>query len=107
MSFDISLKIKTGQNSYNYPYEDNYTYNVAEMFYMALGNEGLRVLDGVMASEAVEKLETAISDMYNRPNEYKAHNPPNGWGDYEGALDVLINLKNACQEHEFCTINIS
>lgn len=107
MSFDISLKIKTGANNYAYPYDDNYTYNVAEMFYKALGEGGLRGLDGLLASNAVEKLNAAITHMEMHIDEYKALTPPNGWGDYEGTLSVLVNLKRACQEHEFCTISIS
>lgn len=107
MSFDISLRIQTGCNSYMEVYDDNYTYNVATMYYMALGNDGIRGLDGLLASEAIGKLNTAIAHMEMYPDEYKAFNAPNGWGNYDGALAVLVNLKNACIEHEFCTISIS
>ena len=41
------------------------------------------------------------------PETYRAMNPPNGWGDYEGALAYLRRLAEACATHSKCTINVS
>lgn len=37
-------------------------------------------------------LKMAIERMKGNPDKYKAMNPPNGWGDYQSALNTLETL---------------
>jgi hypothetical protein len=80
-------------------YECNYTYNVFRMYQKALSQEaGIRALHHMKAKYCVDWLDAAIKDMKAKPVEYMALNPPNGWGDYEGALAVLEQLASWCRE---------
>lgn len=106
MGYSIYLKIKTGENEYVYPYEDSCTYNVAPMFSKALGEGGIRQLCGVNSKDAIDLLSLGIGRMTDNPEDYKELNPSNGWGSYEGALQVLLDLKEACLKHEYCVVEI-
>lgn len=41
------------------------------------------------------------------PAAYRAMNPPNGWGDSDGALDVLRQFRDACRKHTLTKVYIS
>lgn len=106
MSYDISLRISTGK-SHHTVYENNYTYNVSPMYYKAFApNKGLKSISGLRANFAVNFLYSAIDRMIKNKKEYIELNPSNGWGDYEGALKVIIELKQACEDHPGCTVYI-
>lgn len=108
MSYDVSLTIDTGGKE---PREvvdcGNYTYNVAPMFAKALGGNGLRDLHGEAAWKVIPKLEVAVSQMQEHANDYRQLNPPNGWGDYDGALAWLQGILASCKENPKCIIRIS
>jgi hypothetical protein len=79
--------------------EANYTYNVSPMFYDALAcRDGIRGLDGAKGKDAYPLLAEAIAKMEADPAKYRAMNPKNGWGDYDGALKLLRELKTWCAE---------
>ncbi len=77
-------------------YEANYTYNVSEMFYDAFGGDGIRGLNGLLGHECQPLLDAAIAKMQAEPEKYRAMNPDNGWGNYEGALELLLTLRSWC-----------
>jgi hypothetical protein len=83
-----------------------YTSNVAPMWTDALGRR-LADLKEKNASEALAALQRAVAAMEADTGKYEAMNPPNGWGDYEGALDYLRRLMDACAAHPKATIWIS
>lgn len=111
MSYDISLymTVDTGGSQ---PVEicladiGNYTSNVSRMWHEALGHR-LADLDGRRAWNVTTDLQRAVLDMEMHPSVYRAMNPPNGWGDYDGALDYLRRLRDACIAHPKATIHIS
>lgn len=107
MSYDISLNIKTGDNTWHEIYDDNYTYNVSPMFYDVIEG-GLNALHGMNAHMACPILASAVAKLSDPENKakYGDMNPSNGWGNHEGATKVLVDLWNACKEHNFCTIEI-
>lgn len=37
--------------------------------------------------QIIEPLRASIKDMEKNPEKYKKHNPPNGWGNYDGFLE--------------------
>ena len=110
MSYDIEMRVNTGGGATHalLGFEHNCTYNLAPMFEKAFataGSEGwfdkafggapgtgLRLLEGKTGAEALPLLEIAIKSMEAFPEEYKALNPSNGWGTYEGALETIQEL---------------
>jgi hypothetical protein len=107
MSYDISLVIETGAGNWVEAVEiGNYTSNVSGMWAKALGGQRLRELDNVSAGSAAAKLSAAVKAMEKDPGEYRKMNPENGWGDYEGALEYLRSLANACEQHPACVIRV-
>lgn len=71
----------------------NYTYNVSPMFKRAIpGGIGMRGLDGKTGAELLPLLHSALVDMEAFPAAYRGMNPPNGWGNYEGACRVIRTL---------------
>lgn len=81
----------------------NYTFNVGGMWRKALGHSLLE-LNGQAAGDALPRLREAVAVMESNPDEYRAMNPANGWGSYEGALEFLTRLRDRCQEHPKTTI---
>lgn len=80
------------------------TYNVSPMYYDAFGGEGLRGLDGKQCREALPLLVAAVERMQAEPEKYRAMNPKNGWGNYEGALETLVKLREACERYPTGTV---
>lgn len=110
MSYDFSMEAPLGPDGSMVSVGDfdmNYTYNVSPMFRLALGGNGVNDLHGCVGSEAIPRLRAAIADMEDRPSVYRAMNPDNGWGDYEGALGVLKRLCDWCVAAPMAHIRIS
>ncbi|WP_406227412.1 hypothetical protein [Streptomyces anthocyanicus] len=111
MSYDVALYLQVdtgGPEPIDYCAADigNYTSNVSRMWDEALGHR-LADLHGQNAGDSADVLKQAVADMEARPDHYRAMNPANGWGDYEGALDYLRRLMIACCAHPKAEICIS
>ena len=99
---------------------DGMTHNLAEMFhkagfYEAMMNEtgGTGTFGEVVlgkgrkplarapmtAAELLPLVSAGLQDMRDNPTEYRALEPENGWGKYEGALKFTEALAKACAEH--------
>jgi hypothetical protein len=108
LSYDVSLMIDTGGDEpAEVFYVGNYTSNVFPMWVEALNGKSLREYHGAPCSEAAGPLADGVKRMEVDPDKYREMNPPNGWGDYEGALRYLRKLAEACAEHAKCTIYVS
>lgn len=114
MSYDVELVIDTGGE---YPATvtecRSPTYNLAPMFREALGipmsahaDSGGGHLDGMLARDALPILNRAIERMCSEPDRFRALNPPNGWGSYEGALEFLRWLREQCENHPKATVRV-
>lgn len=107
MSYDLDLRIDTGgEHPVTVHDVGNYTSNVSGMWTKALGFP-LADLDGRLAADAIPDLRRAAWAMANNPDTYRAMNPENGWGDYEGARDYLVQLLEGCLAHPKTTIGVS
>lgn len=121
MSYDVSLNSKRARDHFQDQrrdcdvecycfdgtvFDQNITYNVGGMFRLALGRP-LRDFDGAPAVEACSIFRQGQRDMEDRPDVYKAMNPPNGWGSYEGALGFLRELADACAANPESWVRIS
>lgn len=87
-------------------YAANYTYNVASMFAKAIDG-GIRSLNGRTGQECEELLEVAIERFESNPEVYAEMNPPNGWGDSIGAVNLLNELLGWCREAPLATMVVS
>lgn len=107
MSYDIRLEIDTGGphpaavTEYRNP-----TYNLAEMFAAALRTKSIRDLEGKTGAETAQQLREAVDDMRARPEHFEQFNPPNGWGDYDGAVETLEWMLGAALSHPKATWRI-
>ena len=93
MSWDVSLhkkKLMDDQIEVG-----NYTYNVSPMYTKAM-DITISELNGKICNEVIPILRKGILEMEGSPAMYKAMNPKNGWGDYEGALGFLKDIYNKC-----------
>lgn len=72
----------------------NITSNVAPMWRHA--GCDLAEFDGSTADELEPVVSTAIDRMVACESTFRAMNPSNGWGSYEGCLSFLRNLHDAC-----------
>lgn len=107
MSYDVDLTIDTGSDEPAHVVEcGNYTSNVWPMWADALGR-GLDEFHDAPCSEAAGLLAAGIQRMEADPEKYRAMNPSNGWGDYEGALTYLRGIAEACANHPKCSIWVS
>lgn len=108
MSYDIWLAIDTGVREASVEEVGNMTSNVSPMWAKALGFP-LGDLHGRIAGECIADLERAVSHIRHPDHrrDYEAMNPPNGWGNHDGAARYLETLLAACRDHPKTTIRIS
>lgn len=137
MSYDVSFVIGTGSGREVEIADRNYTANVSGMWAKALGLPekpwyrdgervigrrplpgggwvseplnvwGLRLLHDAPSSEAAGVLAAAVERMRANPDDYRPWNPENGWGSYEGALELLEWMADMAREYPATTIKVS
>lgn len=107
MSYDISLEINTGKEMRKVVGVGNYTYNCAGMFVEASETgESLSELHGMKCTEAEPIIAKAVENMQKDPQKYKAMEPDNGWGSYNGFLEYVETLLRECRQNPECTIGV-
>lgn len=92
MSYDFGMKADLGNGKIYLSYEKNYTYNVSEMFYEAFGEQGINFIQKKTGKKCLVKLKQGLSKMKDNKEKYEAMTPDNGWGCYEGAIEVIETL---------------
>jgi hypothetical protein len=87
-------------------WEDLPNPEVGEAAVVLLGEQtsrprGLRLLSGKKAEETVKQIALALSRLCNPANEarFRDLEPPNKWGDLEGAQEVMGRLLSAAKEY--------
>lgn len=85
----------------------NITHNVAPMWRLAGVYEALYEAHGQTAAGTLPALRRGVEQMEARLQECKALDPPNGWGDADGALGWLREWTAACERHPKATIGVS
>jgi hypothetical protein len=94
MSYDVSLQIKG-------PYDAepvslfwrNYTSNCGPMWRAA--GADLSEMNGWKAARVAEVLTEALEVMHANEGDYRAMEPSNGWGSYDGVIDFLTDIRDA------------
>jgi hypothetical protein len=59
------------------------------------------------AEQLIYPLRDAIAAMKADPARFKAHNPENGWGTYDGFLKALGEILAACEESPGASIRVT
>lgn len=77
--------------------EMNLTYNLSPMLWAA-GMPKWSEFVGMDAVEAGLIWEAVVEELRTHPDLYRTLNPPNGWGDYEVAVDALATFAVECAE---------
>lgn len=73
----------------------NLTYNLTPML-GAAGMPPWGELVGLSCSEAGPIWYRVAQELQADPDRFRIYNPPNGWGSYEDALEVISALAVAC-----------
>jgi len=81
----------------------NLTYNLSPMLWGA-GMPPWREFIGMRAGDAGPIWQAVADELRDDPGRYRELNPPNGWGDYEGAVEVISALAAACERHPDATV---
>ncbi len=110
MSLDISLVFEpeTGGKPVSLEvYTANITHNLTPMWRQAGCYWALYASDGSLAVEIVAALKSAYAMMYEQLDCFKALEPSNKWGSYEGALKFLDDLIQACEDYPKAIVRVS
>jgi hypothetical protein len=105
VSHDVWMEIDTGGPAPAFVADiGNYTRNVSPMWRKAMSHAAGREMwiddtEGMTGEEALPLFTAALGHMILHPSEYEPMNPPNGWGDYEGAKRFVKKCATACEEH--------
>lgn len=77
-----------------------HTYNLSPMWRLAhVFEERSAELDGMVAHEIGNRAARGLLRAVTRPELFKALSPENGWGTYEGFVEMLTRLAILCAEH--------
>jgi len=59
------------------------------------------------AGDLIKPLEDGLSKLKANPDKYRKYNPKNGWGSYEGFVDVVEEYLEACKKNTEAIISVS
>lgn len=100
MSYDIRFGVQTVCENNDgerfvvvrTPELDCPTYNLRDMF-VACMDWDYEQGKWYPMTEALPKIERGIRELAEHPEKYDRYNPPNGWGNLNGALECLRNWR--------------
>ena len=63
-------------------------------------------LDITEAWQLLEPLRVGLAILEADPDRFRAFNPANGWGDYEGLVDFVCEYLNACAQYPKAEVSV-
>ncbi|MEY2873482.1 MAG: hypothetical protein RLZZ373_853 [Pseudomonadota bacterium] len=89
-------------------YELNITHNLTTManaagLYLALWRPD--EIEVTTAEQLIPILRSGLKQLIDVPDRFKALNPPNGWGDYDGFVRVVREYLAACEANPDATVS--
>ena len=57
--------------------------------------------------QLIEPLVQGLATLMESPETYRAMNPPNGWGTYEGLCDFVARYLCACEMYPNAEVSVS
>lgn len=106
MSLDVYLKAVRPVSIY----DGNITHNLGPMAREAGIYTHLWRPDEIgitKAGELIQPLAHGLVLLTDEPERFKAHNPPNGWGSYEGLVRFVGAYLAACIEAPDADVEVS
>lgn len=91
-------------------YDGNITHNLGKMADAAGIYQHLwrpEELGITQAKGLIEPLTEGLALLRADPDRFKSHNPPNGWGDYDGLVRFVSEYLAACTEYPEATVRAS
>lgn len=74
----------------------NMTWNLRPMFADVNNGDGPQEWDGKRAGDVAEILTRTLTAFDADPDRFRAMNPANGWGSFEGAKEFAQEVLSAC-----------
>lgn len=59
------------------------------------------------AGQLIEPLKIGLKELEDNPEKYKALNPANGWGNFEGLVNFVKSYLSACIQYPDADIELS
>lgn len=59
------------------------------------------------AAQLIEPLKAGLEKLLAEPEKYKAFNPANGWGSYDGLVEFVREYLAACEEYPEAVVEVS
>jgi hypothetical protein len=79
---------------------DGHTYNLTPMWREAgVFEESSSDLDGMLAADLGVRAAQGLLRAVTQPARFRALNPANGWGDFDGFVQILTRTAIMCAEH--------
>ena len=106
MSLDVYLEVVMPTAIY----DRNITHNLNKMAEEAGIYKHLWRPEELGITEAwqlVEPLRAGLALLMAEPGRFKALNPPNGLGSYEGLVEFVNDYLHACEENKEATVRVS
>lgn len=106
MSLDVTLRAERIVEVY----EDNITHNLgamaeaAELYYPLWRPEEISI---TTAYQLVPVLKAGLERLKKDPEKFKALNPSNGWGDYDGLVNFVEEYLDSCKDNPDAIIHVS
>jgi hypothetical protein len=91
-------------------YDRNITHNLAQMAGQAGIYEALwrpEEIGITKARDLIGPLQTGLDLLKSDPARFKAFNPANGWGDYDGLVDFVSSYLRACRGYPDANVSAS
>lgn len=109
MSLDINLTYKIDGNEIDV-FDANITHNLTEMakksgVYYSLWRPEEKKYK--YAKDLIKILEKGLKKLLKNPLEFKKYNPDNGWGTYEGLVELVKNYLENCKKYPNAEITVS
>lgn len=102
MSWGVDIEIDHADGYTTYVEAvDGHTYNLTPMWRKAgiVGDAGTSDLHGKTCAEMGPRLVQGLIDAWTNEPAYRELDPANGWGDYDGFIEILTRLTRLCLRH--------
>ena len=112
MSLDVDLMIIQPTSIFSM----NITHNLGKMAAAVKLSNGKTLYDVLWrpdehgyfnAEDISELLDEGWNILLAFPEKYKACNPENGWGEYDGLVNFVYQYRNACWENPEAELRVS
>lgn len=78
---------------------DGITYNLPGMFQAACRGKRFKDLEGMTGAQAGRVLRDGLQRLVSEPARFEEMNPANGWGDYDGLIQVMAKAAVMAARH--------